>query len=215
LDLNTWIAYEVFGLAVGYIVWFFFLRNLRDLLARVSERNRAMRPHQVWLNFVPLFGLGWFIYTVVKIRDSVRAEFKARAWVLDGDLGYNMGLAAAILSILSFGLSWLALPVSVLVVSIGQLVCWIAYWVKTASLKNKLRLAEARLDRLPSASFLGPVYQVGADDDETFAEDEEDGAGPEEDPDADEEDDEPRCPRCGAGYEPGDRFCMSCGRRVP
>ena len=35
--------------------------------------------------------LGWFIYTVIKVKDSLQAEFRARGWFIDGDLGYNVG----------------------------------------------------------------------------------------------------------------------------
>ena len=83
-------------LGIALVPWFFFLLNLQNLLDRVNDRNRAMPAGQVWLNFIPLFNLGWFVYTVVKVRDSVRNEYASRGWPVTGDLGYNVGISAAI-----------------------------------------------------------------------------------------------------------------------
>ena len=61
-------------LGIFLLPWFFFLLNLQTTLNRVSDRNRAMPAGHVWLNFIPIFNLGWFIYTVTKVRDSVRGR---------------------------------------------------------------------------------------------------------------------------------------------
>ena len=89
-------------LGIFLIPWFFFLLNLQNLLNRVSDHNRAMPAGYVWLNFIPIFNLGWFIYTVTKVRDSVKAEYRSRNWVLEGDFAYNVGLAAGVLAIVTF-----------------------------------------------------------------------------------------------------------------
>ena len=70
------IAGSIFGLAIGLLIEILFLLNLRGALQRVSAPNRAMPPDHVWLNLIPVFGLGWFIYTVIRIRDSLRAEYQ-------------------------------------------------------------------------------------------------------------------------------------------
>ena len=70
----------ILALAIFVLPWFFFLLNLNTLLDRVKAENRAMAPSHVWLNFIPVFNLGWFLYTVVKVRDSVRAEYASRGW---------------------------------------------------------------------------------------------------------------------------------------
>jgi hypothetical protein len=79
------------------------------LLNRVSPVNRAMPAAHVWLNFIPVFNLGWFLYTVVKVRDSVRAEYQSRGWPVEGDLGYNVGLATGVLAIVTFIMGWVPL----------------------------------------------------------------------------------------------------------
>ena len=94
-----WLALVGIIILLGILLlpWFFFLLNLQALLGNIDPANRRMSPGKVWLNFIPVFQLGWFIYTVIKIRESLEAEFKARQWFVDGDLGYNVGLTAGIL----------------------------------------------------------------------------------------------------------------------
>ncbi len=123
-------------LGIFLIPWFFFLLNLQNLLNRVSDRNRAMPAGYVWLNFIPIFNLGWFIYTVTKVRDSLKAEYQSRNWQPEGDFAYNVGLAAGVLAIVTFFMGWV--PVLGWAVGIAQVVCWIIYWLKTSELKNKL-----------------------------------------------------------------------------
>jgi hypothetical protein len=122
-----WLAVVLPLLAIGIVIEVFFLLNLRDVLRSVSLQNRAMEPNQVWLNFIPLFGIVWIFVTVIKIRDSVRAEFYSRRWAASGDFGYGVGLAYAILSIISWGF-----------LGIAALVCYVMYWVRMSELKNQL-----------------------------------------------------------------------------
>ena len=103
-----------------------------------------MRPDQVWLNLIPLFNLVWMFITVIRVRDSVRYEFQSRDWAPNGDFGYGVGLAAAILSIVSWGPLGLA-----------AFVCWIIYWVRTSELKNEL------LAQPPRGGYLRPVTRAG------------------------------------------------------
>jgi hypothetical protein len=123
-------------LGLFLLPWFFFLLNLQTLLERVSPANRRMAPGLVWLNFIPLFHLGWFIHTVIKVRDSVHAEYQTRGWYGEDDLGYNAGLTAGILCIASFVIWWVLFIGWVLPLAFA--VCWIIYWLKTVDLKNRL-----------------------------------------------------------------------------
>ncbi len=127
LGLAVWTTLTLGLVAVYVVVAVFFLLNLRDLLRHVAPHNRMMRPDQVWLNLIPLFNLVWIFITIIKVRDSVRYEFQSRNWAQNGDFGYGVGLAAAILSIVSWGPLGLA-----------AFVCWIIYWVRTSELKNQL-----------------------------------------------------------------------------
>ena len=132
MDTDSWMMlYFLPFMAAAFAVWlvvgFFFLLNLRDLLMKVEPQNRAMQPDQVWLNLIPLFNLVWIFVTIVKVRDSAQAEFHSRGWAARGDFSFGLGIAAAILSILSWGPFGLA-----------ALVCWIVYWIRMAELRNQL-----------------------------------------------------------------------------
>jgi hypothetical protein len=133
-----WTAAIVVIILLGVLIlpWFLFLLNLQRTLTRVSDHNRAMPAGHVWLNFIPVFFLGWFIYTAMKVRDSIRAEYKSRGWASDGDFSYTVGLAAGILAIASFVLG--SVPILGWGLAIAAIVCWIVYWVKIADFKNRL-----------------------------------------------------------------------------
>jgi hypothetical protein len=158
---------DIFGLSIGLtisilltlgfavvalLVAIFFLLSLQDLLRQVHPGNRAMRPGEVWLNLIPVFNLVWIFITVIRVRDSVEAEFRSRGWAPQGDFGFGVGLAAAILTIVSWGPLGLA-----------ALICWIVYWVRTSELRNQMRLAPAGwvpAQQGPGAT--APVIPVGS-----------------------------------------------------
>jgi len=219
---------SILGLAVALVPVVFFLLNLRDLLHQVRERNRAMTPGHVWLNLIPVFGLGWFLYTVIKVRDSVQAEYRSRGWTPNDDLGYSVGIAAGAAAIAVLVLGWS--PFFGWLIGLASLVCWIMYWVRTASLKNQL----AR-DSAPRGSNLASPRSVyggrGRSGDPEAWDRQEPRAGVcgsrasgATDTQADDYDDEGpvtegagdgRCPACGFACDEGDRFCRSCGTRLP
>ncbi|MFH0916193.1 MAG: zinc ribbon domain-containing protein [bacterium] len=182
-------------LGVFLIPWLLFCLTLQTTLNRVSDRNRAMPAGHVWLNFIPVFYLGWFIYTVVKVRDSVRAEYRSRGWAAEGDFGYNVGVVAGILSIFSFVLGWV--PILGWGLAIAAIFCWIFYWLRIADLKN--RLGERGLAQGTTApAAAGPA-----------------GQAPSEAGLYSEEKVARQCAACGAGFDPGDRFCRACGLPLP
>ncbi len=131
-------AFVVSVILVGIflIPLFFFLLNLHNLLDRVQPSNRAMPPGYVWLNFIPIFNWYWSIHTVIKVRESVQAEYRSRGWAADGDFGYSVGMGAAILFIVMSFFRWI--PFVGWVVSLAWLVCWIIYWLKASELKGRI-----------------------------------------------------------------------------
>jgi hypothetical protein len=238
-EWSTWghnfgIAFGVvFALAVFIIPTFFFLLNLRDLLSQVREGNRAMEPGRVWLNFIPVFGLAWFIYTVTRVRDSLQAEFRSRGWKAEDDLGYSVGLTAGIA-----GIATLFLGSSVFfgwLLGVASLVCWIVYWVKTSGLKHRLAQGTAPSGYAETPPYCGYVapkdqgFEVEGSGDEgpgrggSAEESSVEGGsveggsvegGSAEGPPGVQSGLGMYCPACGFANDPGDRFCRSCGRRV-
>jgi hypothetical protein len=174
-------------LAVGIVVQVFFLLNLRDVLRQVGPQNQKMAPNLVWLNFIPLFGIAWMFITVIRVRDSVRAEFVTRGWAPHGDYGFGVGLAYAILSIF-LGLFTV----------VPFLICWGIYWSRTSELKNQLMHGRPPLGWVPSPPSPGQRGPTGYGSSPGMV-----GSVP------------PglrrSCSACGAGVQPGDEFCRTCG----
>ncbi len=189
----AWLAGVGVVLLLGLFIlpWFFFLLNLHNLLGKVSPVNRAMPAAHVWLNFIPVFNLAWFLYTVVKVRDSVRNEYRARGWPEEGDPGYNLGLATGVLAIVTFVMGWV--PVLGWAFGIAQLVCWILYWLRTNELKNRLGgVAPAVSSGYERSSSPEAAPRPGS---AAFS--------------------EPVCAACGTPYTASDRYCRECGLRLP
>jgi hypothetical protein len=225
-----WAAFigAIIVLGIFLVPWFFFLLNLHTLLDRVSDRNRAMPAAHVWLNFIPVFNLGWFIYTAMKVRDSVKAEYQARGWAADGDFGYNVGLAAGVLAIALFFIGWV--PVLGWGLGIALLVCWIIYWLKTSDFKNRLGETGAWQGSAPYGPYQGrqgsqgpgapfmappaggpprtpPSYPPATAGPPAAAPTPEEASGGAAAPRL--------CAGCGAVFDPEDRFCRTCGLPLP
>ena len=127
----------IVALAIMLIPAIFFFLSLQKCLNRISEQNRAMSPGYVWLNFIPIFNLGWIFYTVIKISDSVKNEGRSRNTTELGDGAYNIGMAMCICNIVSI------IPYIGSIAGIAALILWIIYWVKIADINGKL-------ERVPS-----------------------------------------------------------------
>jgi hypothetical protein len=195
----------------------------------------------VWLNFIPVFCLGWFIYTVIKVRDSVRAEYGARGWPAEGDFGYNVGIAAGVLWIAAFLFWWI--PFIGWLLGIGWLVCWILYWLKTSDLKKRLDEGTAWRGTAPSQPYSAPgqpysgsmppygaprppaaatPYTSGPRPSSAYAAPATAAtvaatAAPDATAVSEAEEGERRrlCAACGASYDLGDKYCRSCGLPLP
>ena len=137
---------EVIGAVVGvimliiflglFIAYIFFLLSLQKNLSSVSEANRMMNPPMVWLNLIPLFVLGWMIYTTIKISESLEKELTARNISFDTKPAYALGLTFSIMN--ASGLIWSWIPFLGLLVAIGLIVVWIIYWVQISKFTKQL-----------------------------------------------------------------------------
>ena len=100
----------------------FFTLTLQRTLNSCSQENRKMEGGMVWLSWIPLFGLGWMIYVVIKISESLKLEFESRGIHSDDpQFAYGIGLGYAICACAQILIS----PVG-----IATLILWIIYWVK-------------------------------------------------------------------------------------
>lgn len=118
---------------IGLIPMIFFLLTLQNTLKAVSPENRRMSPGQVWLVFIPVFGVVWQFIVVNRIADSLADEFYKRN-ILNQEArpGYSVGIAYCILGVCSI------IPFLGTLASLAALVCWIVYWVKVAGYKRQL-----------------------------------------------------------------------------
>ena len=115
-------------LMIGLVLipYVFFLLHLNKLLFKCKEQNRKMDPGLVYLNLIPLFNLGWLFYTVIKIRDTLKAEFSSNGKQSDDpEFGFSIGLAYCITSACSI------IPIIGSGAALASLILWIVYWVKT------------------------------------------------------------------------------------
>ncbi len=124
----------IVAIAIGLIPMIFYLLTLQNTLKEVQPQNRQMEPGQVWLLFIPLFGLVWHFIIVNRIADSLRAEFQQRQIPLQEDRpGAGIGITHCALNCAS------VIPFLGSLCALAGLVCWIIYWVKIANYKTMLQ----------------------------------------------------------------------------
>jgi hypothetical protein len=202
------------GQALRLAILALFLLTPRKLLGQVDEKRRAMKPDLVWLNLIPYFDYVWIPITLVKIRDSLRAEFAFRGgYANNADSAFKVGLASWVLYVATFALAWVAplvpgLMVLFLLTTLAFLGTWIAYWAKCSSLSAMLASTPTHAVGTPllegaQAACLscGAVYTPGDD----FCR----GCGSRTDAPAPSD---AACPFCGAAYRQSAQFCSVCGR---
>jgi hypothetical protein len=111
----------------------FYLISLQSTLDVISFGNRKMPSSNVWLLLIPLFGVVWHFIIVSNMADSIKAEADSKNITLSEPRpAYNIGLAMCILNCLFF------IPGINIFTGIASFVCWILYWVKINSYKNRL-----------------------------------------------------------------------------
>lgn len=111
----------------------YYLLMLQGVLKEISHENRKMPPEQVWLSLIPLFGIIWQYFIVIRLADSLALEFKKRnIWTEEKRPGYNIGIVYCIL--LSAGI----IPYLGFLSALGGLVCWVIYWTKINEYRNRL-----------------------------------------------------------------------------
>ena len=82
------------AIAIGLIPVIFYLLTLQRTLQEVSPENQKMPPGQVWMIFIPFFGIVWQFIMVNRIADSLKAEFQKRnVQVAEDRPGAGIGIA--------------------------------------------------------------------------------------------------------------------------
>lgn len=119
--------------AILLIPQIFYLITLQRTMELVSPDLRRMSPGQVWLVFIPLFGIVWNFIMIGHIADSVALEFRRRNIPYDEERpGYQTGLTMCILNICGI------IPFIGGLFALIGIVFWIIYWTKIAGYKRQL-----------------------------------------------------------------------------
>jgi hypothetical protein len=103
----VWLAFMCVGVVFACIALTLAIMHLiaeYKTLSVIKPRNRTMEPGMIFLIFIPLFGIIWQIFVVLRLAESLRNEFEDRGWDTEGEsFGYGMGLTMAILNIAGCG----------------------------------------------------------------------------------------------------------------
>lgn len=105
-----------------------FLYHLQVLFETIPKESREISPWMVWLNLIPVFNLGWMVYTVLMVDKSVKNYLKSSA-------GYHLGHSKEIG--LGFSILWIVSMVPQLTIpfSFISFVLWAYYWYLTHRLR--------------------------------------------------------------------------------
>lgn len=116
-------------------VYVFYLLTLSRTLALCHPQTRTMNPGEVWMVFIPLFGLVWHFIVIDRLADSLAAEYRNRRLPLnEARPGYQLGLWALILPLCSF------IPILGILTAVTGLVFLIMYWNRISAYKKELEL---------------------------------------------------------------------------
>lgn len=117
----------LFGLLFFVIfiaIFVFYMLSLSKALRLAGEENRQMEPGLVWLNLIPVFNLGWIIYTVLKVSEAITNKHAANGTPDPSQGAKTIGLLYTIFVIVSI------IPFIGVLFGLASLVLWIIYWVK-------------------------------------------------------------------------------------
>lgn len=133
--------YAAFALLGGFVLVFllvflvimiFFLLSLQKALTLAGAENREMSPGLVWLNLIPIFNLGWMVYTVLKISEAVSKKYAAHNVPNPSEGAKTLGLLYSISSICSI------IPFLGGLFALAALVLFIIYWIKVAEFNKAM-----------------------------------------------------------------------------
>ncbi len=148
--------FQIALLLVFVIPAILFFLSQQKTLQVISPENREMSPGSVWLQLIPVFGMIWQFIVVIRIAHSISKEMVSKIGesILDNSQvqlkgtdespTYTIGIAYCILTTLGVIINYSTMHSSSFLALFGSffvltgMVCWIIYWVRLVSAKNKL-----------------------------------------------------------------------------
>ena len=139
--INLLIVVIIVGILAVIVLFYVAQQNT---LKAIQPENRLMRPGEVWLQLIPIYGLFWQFTVVNRISDSIRLEIES--WHVDSILGpdagalpligdrptRDIGVACCILKFV------VRIPLLGSIAVIPMLVCVIVYWSKLVQYKRMI-----------------------------------------------------------------------------
>lgn len=126
----------VFVIIFLFVVLFpfvFYLMTLKSVIKEIGPENRKMPPDHVWLTLIPIFGIVWQFFIVIKMAESLKLELKKRnVYAIEEKPGYKIGIAYCILFSCSI------IPGIGILMTFAGFACWIIYWIKINDYRNTL-----------------------------------------------------------------------------
>jgi len=153
VDLNElFLIGFLFTACVLLIPFILFLITQQNILKSIPPQHRSMSPGQVWLQLIPLFNIVWQFIVVSRIANSIGKELASEnSFSFERDYAKTdangskptkgIGMAYCILGCFSI------IPFIGIITGLAAFVCWIIYWIKLASYKNKFQ-AKTQLSSL-------------------------------------------------------------------
>jgi hypothetical protein len=143
----------ILGLIFSLIGLISYLLTLQGALRKCAPASRAIKPGEVWLILIPIFGFVWHFVVVMYTTESLRNEFRRIGIPCpEPTLGRNIGLANCVCSLCLAFLPYVgrlfAWPILFILVgrlfaAIFSLVLWIAYWNRIANYSRILDTHQA------------------------------------------------------------------------
>ena len=107
---------------------------------RIPPHHRKMDPGLVFLLLIPLFGMVWYFFVVLRISEGFRSYFNEQGRTNVGDCGKGVGIGSGICSAVSI-ISLIPAPVTAMLGSmagLASLVLVIIYLVTISGLKKQI-----------------------------------------------------------------------------
>lgn len=144
MELVTADYLEFLFFAVFFIPAVLFMYTQYRTIKLVQTRNRYIAPGEVFLQLIPLFGMIWQFFVVIRISNSIRKELAERTFSFEE--GSPVYVENEERPAYKIGITYCVLFCCYLIPVIGEtaflagMICWVIYWIQLWKYKKKLEL---------------------------------------------------------------------------
>jgi hypothetical protein len=127
------------ALLIGIAILVAYLLTLQNVLKEIGPANRAVQPNNVWLMLIPLFSTIYAFILYQQISESLKREYEERDIIGGGDYGKGLGMASAVIGVVTLLNNIVDLGAIGGLVGLAGLVILIVFWVKMSEFKKRLQ----------------------------------------------------------------------------